>query len=220
MEHAASDTKTVLLHAALACFAEHGFDGTSMRQIADRARRPLSLLSHHFGSKEGLYQEVFKLIFERFILHARPGPIPEGGYAPRDRQEAVSLLREQIHSIYLEVVQASESLDPFREQATRLWLQEVQAPRPSLRPLLAQRLSPLMGTIQKCIQVLRPDLGEGEVAFLATSILGQVTGHGLMRGVNQVVWGALALPANAFQAAELLVDLCLHGLLGARTAEA
>ncbi|HWQ09197.1 MAG TPA: helix-turn-helix domain-containing protein, partial [Holophaga sp.] len=134
MEHAAPDTRTVLLYAALACFSEHGFEGTSMRMIAERAMRPLSLLSHHFGSKEGLYLEVFKLIFERFLLDIGEASMPEGGYAPRDRKEAVALLREQVHRIYLEVLHASEPQDPFREEASRLWLQEVQSPRQSLRP--------------------------------------------------------------------------------------
>jgi hypothetical protein len=73
--------------------------------------------------------------------------------------------------------------------------------------------------VKKCIQTLRPDLGEDEVAFLGCSILGQVVGHGLMSGVNRIIWGDAAFPDRPFQAAEWLVDLCLHGLVGGEPRE-
>lgn len=54
-----SDKKELLLHAALDLFIEHGFDGTSVRMIAEKANMNVAMISYYFGSKEKLLEEVF-----------------------------------------------------------------------------------------------------------------------------------------------------------------
>ncbi len=202
----ALDTKTAILHAALACFADHGYEGTSIRMIAERAGRPLSLLAHHFGNKENLYVEVFRYLFEWSMSST-----PEAR-EPRDAAEAARFLREELHRTFKDMVQKHEDKNPLREQGTRLWLQEIREPRPALHDLIRNFAGPMATTIRNCLTVLRPDLNPDEIAFLGASIIGQVVGHGFMAGLNRIIWGDRPLPP-VFQGAEILVEQTFHGLL-------
>ncbi|MDX2006303.1 MAG: TetR/AcrR family transcriptional regulator [Meiothermus sp.] len=55
-DQTAARTKEAIVGAALSEFAEHGFEGASLRTIAQRAGTTHGLIRHHFGSKE----EVFR----------------------------------------------------------------------------------------------------------------------------------------------------------------
>ena len=51
-------TANALVLAARKAFAERGFAGASVRDIARAANANPALIRYHFGSKEGLYQRV------------------------------------------------------------------------------------------------------------------------------------------------------------------
>ncbi|MEM1402009.1 MAG: TetR/AcrR family transcriptional regulator [Pseudomonadota bacterium] len=48
-----------ILDAAEALFAEHGYDGVTLRQISTQAGVDVALASYHFGKKLDLFQAVF-----------------------------------------------------------------------------------------------------------------------------------------------------------------
>jgi AcrR family transcriptional regulator len=53
-------TKDRILGAAEELFAQHGFGGTSLRQVTSRADVNIAAVNYHFGSKDNLVTEVFR----------------------------------------------------------------------------------------------------------------------------------------------------------------
>ena len=58
--------KTRLIKVAMRLFADKGFDGVTVRDIATAAGVSAGLISHHFGSKEGLRDSVDRYFLSQF----------------------------------------------------------------------------------------------------------------------------------------------------------
>lgn len=81
------DTKQKLLEAARRLIAEHGYSGTSLRQIISEAGVNLAAVHYHFGSKEELLNALVSqaaapvneerlALLDRYEAEARGGPVP------------------------------------------------------------------------------------------------------------------------------------------------
>lgn len=60
------ETREAILDAALALFAERGFAGASIRDIAERAAISHAVIGQHFGAKDDLWRAAVKRMFARF----------------------------------------------------------------------------------------------------------------------------------------------------------
>lgn len=61
------ENEAVILEAAEAVFAEHGFRGATTSQIAERAGIPKANLHYYFPTKEALYRMVVERIFNIWL---------------------------------------------------------------------------------------------------------------------------------------------------------
>ncbi|HVM14901.1 MAG TPA: TetR/AcrR family transcriptional regulator [Egibacteraceae bacterium] len=82
----ASQRRDQLVGVAKDVFAEHGYLGASIEEIAARAKVSKPIVYEHFGGKEGLYAVVVDRETRRLVemITARLGP----GISPRDQVQA------------------------------------------------------------------------------------------------------------------------------------
>ena len=62
------EVKARILKAALHAFALHGYEGTSTRLVSDDANVSVSLLLHHFQSKENLWKATIDYAFSKMSI--------------------------------------------------------------------------------------------------------------------------------------------------------
>jgi AcrR family transcriptional regulator len=72
-------TRQAILDAAREEFAAAGFDGATIRAIAERAEVDPALVHHHFGSKEDLFVTVLRFPFSPTTLMAEVVASEEDG---------------------------------------------------------------------------------------------------------------------------------------------
>jgi AcrR family transcriptional regulator len=103
-----SSTRERIVAAAVALFAEHGYDATSVNQVVQRAEVAKGALYHHFASKDDLLFEVYDKLIGRQLDGMRT--ILNKGLPPADT------LRELINDLVTTTAaQASEAKVFFRE---------------------------------------------------------------------------------------------------------
>jgi AcrR family transcriptional regulator len=64
-------TRGLILEAALAEFAEHGYQGATTASIARRVGVTQPLVHYHFGSKEALWRTTVDGLFTKLTGHLR-----------------------------------------------------------------------------------------------------------------------------------------------------
>ncbi|MFG3101178.1 TetR family transcriptional regulator [Streptomyces sp. NPDC048182] len=125
-----SESRDTILRAARQRFAEHGYDGVSLRSVAKTAEVDPALVVYFFESKEGLFTAAMRdaLPPETLLDEVLAGPVEECGQrlvaaflqrweTEPTRDKLRSILRSAVsHAASAEVVRgfiAEEVLDPL-----------------------------------------------------------------------------------------------------------
>lgn len=86
------DSRERVIAAATALFAEHGYDGTSTRQIANQVGLNVATVAYHAGSKAELYQEVMRRAYAAEAQHLARALASFHASAAADATDAVRSL--------------------------------------------------------------------------------------------------------------------------------
>jgi AcrR family transcriptional regulator len=179
-----TNTRLLLLKAAIRIFAEKGFEGASIREIADAAGVNSSLISFHFGGKAGLHAAALHLA-ARMAKHTAKTlpmpPVPAGPFAGKSMvlRQAVTALRAYIHefirmSLHLgSNVPAEQDAELERSVLVLIAKTMIYPPAESMGSLL-EAVQPHIDYLHRCLRVLRSDLDHDGMVRMGMSIHAQL----------------------------------------------
>ncbi len=173
-----SDTRRRLLEAALVVFAEKGFDGAGIRDIAERAKANSAMVQYHFKGKEGIYLEAMRFAFEQGPkwIHTLPAP-PKPG-TPGAKKKALACFKDYLHNFLREFMECHGTGKYLPIEVDRaanvLWSREMQFPRPSIETFILESLRPFYQYLNACLINLRPDLDAESLFRMGMSIHAQL----------------------------------------------
>jgi AcrR family transcriptional regulator len=88
-------TQQKLLDSAIEAFSENGFEGTSTRDIADRAGVHHPLITYHFKNKDKLWRAACDKVFREFNISLVKAMAEIPDFDPRAKAEA--FIRSYLH---------------------------------------------------------------------------------------------------------------------------
>ena len=158
-----------MIAAATALFAERGFHGTTMREIAERAGVNVAAGNYHYGSKKALYLEVLRAQFAeiRATLEARGVTRTESELRHLSRRELVALLRARIRTMLDILIGPPPSLN------ATLMQREMCDPSEALPVIVDEFIRPVMREMAAIVQHVAPELDADAVERCARSVAGQ-----------------------------------------------
>ena len=204
-----SSSRTRLLEAAIFCFAEKGFDGTGIREIARRAKANSALVQYHFGGKTGLYKEALRFIFDLNPMHVTPPPVDP--LEPGARAGAIKALGDMLAALLEELIACRNGSD-LDKACHLLVTRELQAPREDVGPLLLEHMRPYLDHMLGCIRILRPELAWEQALDFVASIFSQAVDLHTNLHLYRLVRNDPGYPRDLAAVARHITAFSLRGL--------
>lgn len=157
------DTREAILAAAREAFAEHGYDGASIRAIATGAGVDPALVHHYFGTKEQL-----------FLATVGP-PVDPSELIPKLVAGGVDMLGRRLVETFLAVWEHPVSGPAFEALLRRAFANRLSARL--VREFFAVQV------IRRAMQALGGAIDPAEVPLRATLVASQLFGLAVIRYV-------------------------------------
>jgi AcrR family transcriptional regulator len=209
----ARPTQEKILAAAEALFAEAGYEGTSIRQIALRAGVPVALVSYHFGGKLGLYRRVFESHAPTLVAERRAGLALAALEQDPDRRLAAIVKAVLVPMLGLRSTEGRQSLG-------RLLAREVSDPRSFERGIIGDLLDPIAAAVIELLGTTLPGRSTTEIHWAYQMMVGTMTFIMADAGRIRAISGGVCDPEDVEATIRHIVPLILDGFRNGRVTQA
>jgi len=155
--------------AASELFAERGFHGTTVRDIAERAGANVAAGNYHYGSKKALYLEVLRAQFAAVRAALARGGVtrPRRELSRLGRRELEALLRSRLQ------VMLDGLLGPPPGLHGTLMHREMCDPSEALPMIVEEFIRPMLAEMRDIVATLEPRLDGEALERCLFSMVGQ-----------------------------------------------
>jgi AcrR family transcriptional regulator len=161
-------TKARLLDVAERLFADHGIDGTSLREITKEAKTNLAAVNYHFSSKDGLIAAVFARRLEP--LSAEQSALLDAIEQRAGEQPA--RLEDVLRAIIQPAVIGKSSLHEGQEPFHRLMGRVFAEPGSQLQLLVKTQFEKVSQRFDRLLRRSLPQLSAEEVFWRRQFLIG------------------------------------------------
>lgn len=158
-------TRLRILLAAEGEFADHGFDGVSVRQIALRADVPVALINYHYGSKEGLYRAIFEMRAPMIVDQRIAGLRLAEMEPDQDRKVEMIVKAVLVPNLHMRSAEKNSSY-------ARILAREVSDPKSHDRKVIAEFFDPIAYRVIDALHTAMPDRTIEEINWGYQAMLG------------------------------------------------
>ena len=205
----AGTTRARILQAAEEEFADHGFDGVSVRQIALRADVPVALINYHFGSKEGLYRAIFEMRAP-MIIDQRIAGLRLAEMEPDPERKVEMIVKAVlVPNLHMRSTERNSSY-------ARILAREVSDPKSHQRGVIEEFFDPIAYKVMDALRGAMPDRTVEEINWGYQAMLGVMVY--VMADIGRIsrLSGGRCDPEDGMATATHLVALMKAALLHAR----
>jgi TetR/AcrR family transcriptional regulator, regulator of cefoperazone and chloramphenicol sensitivity len=206
MTRPAEYTRDRILRTAVRLFAERGYQATSIRTLAAKARVNQAAINYHFKSKDGLYREVLRLAIRALTQHQLTHAAETQAMSPENALG--EFVRDQLRPL-------SAQDDVTRFIHVLNW--EAVRPTPVYRKLVSEEAAPFMGFAVDLMRRFMPDADRPALVMAAIWLVGQC--NVFIRHRDQLAMPPVSLSldqSGVDRLSSLISGLALAGLANAK----
>ena len=203
------DARGRLIEAAMELFAEKGYEGTSVRDLAAAAGVNVAAVNYHFGSKDALYYQCLRAcLAPAGAMRLRMQEYLETAQKAKTNKAAEVALRFCIKTFLEELMHPGS-------KHSQLIMREQSTGSPQFEQVVREFFLPIGTIFQQLISMLAPGLSPQRMFMVISGIIGQCLHTYKARATFRVIGGVDShSPEYIEQVSQHMAHFVVLGLRG------